>query len=849
MRRRWGPSVTSSTKSATKRDVRLSTAITILFIGSSMTEMELLQYVIKKENQSSKFILNDFFDYQVELERAESEYYLNCFGIKQISYSKDEYGYENIINFLRDFSNEISISTNVITNLYNDIINKIESENVEEIVQHIIYNNETISPQLMTKVFEEINQSPRAIEIYNKLYIKKEEFFDISKYDGRSEGIIQVIILNSVASFNGDKENKNFKTFINRYIKKIANAIKQRNFPLQDSYRIILHFMRILHFNILANEDKLINTIRMLLKNNIQYVGYIICEISKYQLSIKTAFEIAKNIFETNILDSIYFEIYEFEPFLSYNFKKIMTYDSEIRASSIGKITLDNNTIFLSPGLNAIVGGRGSGKSLLLDKIVSALDYEKISEIYSSKDSKDRRDFLNQFQIKVYDGNNVDLSGHTFVFDYYNQGYAQELFKKDKGDLIPSLYFYDEFSQLKDFNKDLIKGKMLEEISFTEKEKEVCENLTSLTDKIVIISEEKEDLKLPELTKEKKEVIYPSIEILLKSLSKKEILPQELKDNIKIKKAQLDYISVIYGEIYLYNKDMLIEGLPGLIKKKYDEAVQKKNKKKKEKAKAIKHLRILIKNLFADTINRVEQINQIIEASTIDFNDKDSFEKEGETGTRFIFQKSLYCENLLDFLLRILYENFDSYKLQKRQLKKDKEYFFELIKLYCYHCDEVIMESKTLADVYEKLKKLDSINIEKKEDIFVIKNNKKLDLKKLSPGTRANFLLEYIFFKESKNPLLIDQPEDNIDNETIYERLTEWFSLSKKKRQIIVVTHDANIVINADSENVIICKQEDENIFDYENGALEYKDILSKVSKLLDGGKQAIERRLLKYGK
>lgn len=56
-------------------------------------------------------------------------------------------------------------------------------------------------------------------------------------------------------------------------------------------------------------------------------------------------------------------------------------------------------------------------------------------------------------------------------------------------------------------------------------------------------------------------------------------------------------------------------------------------------------------------------------------------------------------------------------------------------------------------------------------------------------------------------------------------------------------------MINADSENVIICKQEDENIFDYENGALEYKDILSKVSKLLDGGKQAIERRLLKYGK
>ncbi len=301
---------------------------TLLFIGSSMTEMELLQYVIKKENQSSKFILNDFFDYQTELERAESEYYLNCFGIKQISYSKDEYGYENIINFLRDLSNEISISTNVIPILYNDIIKEIESENVEEIVQQIIYNNETISPELMTKVFEKINQSPRAIEIYNKLYIKKEEFFDISKYDGRSEGIIQVIILNSVASINDDRENKHFKTFINKYIKKIDSTIKLKDYPLQESHRIILNFMQILRFNLLANENKLISTIKMLLKRNIEYVGYIIYGISKFSLSVKAAFTIAKTIFKTNILGSTRFETYKYDHFLSYNLKKIMTYNS-----------------------------------------------------------------------------------------------------------------------------------------------------------------------------------------------------------------------------------------------------------------------------------------------------------------------------------------------------------------------------------------------------------------------------------------------------------------------------------------------------------------------------------------
>ena len=96
--------------------------------------------------------------------------------------------------------------------------------------------------------------------------------------------------------------------------------------------------------------------------------------------------------------------------------------------------------------------------------------------------------------------------------------------------------------------------------------------------------------------------------------------------------------------------------------------------------------------------------------------------------------------------------------------------------------------------------------------------------------------------------MLIDQPEDNIDNETIFNQLTNWFSNLKKKRQVIVVTHDANIVVNSDSENVIICNQTANDTFDYKCGALEYGRTLDDVSMLLDGGREAIERRLLKYG-
>lgn len=87
------------------------------------------------------------------------------------------------------------------------------------------------------------------------------------------------------------------------------------------------------------------------------------------------------------------------------------------------------------------------------------------------------------------------------------------------------------------------------------------------------------------------------------------------------------------------------------------------------------------------------------------------------------------------------------------------------------------------------------------------------------------------------------------ENETIYRDLTEWFNKLKTRRQVIVVTHDANIVINSDAENVIIATKNKDGSFDYSYGAMEYGDILNRISCILDGGIEAVERRLKKYGR
>lgn len=95
-------------------------------------------------------------------------------------------------------------------------------------------------------------------------------------------------------------------------------------------------------------------------------------------------------------------------------------------------------------------------------------------------------------------------------------------------------------------------------------------------------------------------------------------------------------------------------------------------------------------------------------------------------------------------------------------------------------------------------------------------------------------------------PLIFDQPEDDLDNEFIVEDLIDIFKELKKYRQIIIVTHNANLVVNADAEQVIIAQNQNETL-SYYSGSLENLDIQNKVCKILEGGKSAFEQRKNKY--
>ena len=119
-------------------------------------------------------------------------------------------------------------------------------------------------------------------------------------------------------------------------------------------------------------------------------------------------------------------------------------------------------------------------------------------------------------------------------------------------------------------------------------------------------------------------------------------------------------------------------------------------------------------------------------------------------------------------------------------------------------------------------------------------------MEKLSIGQKGTVLLK-LMLAEGDYPLLIDQPEENLDNNFIYNDLVKAIRDAKNNRQIILATHNANLVVNTDAEQIIVANYIDNKIF-YNSGSLENLTIKNEVTSLLEGGEEAFKKREEKYG-
>lgn len=124
------------------------------------------------------------------------------------------------------------------------------------------------------------------------------------------------------------------------------------------------------------------------------------------------------------------------------------------------------------------------------------------------------------------------------------------------------------------------------------------------------------------------------------------------------------------------------------------------------------------------------------------------------------------------------------------------------------------------------------------------------DITQLTPGERGSLLLVfYLLIDRDDRPLIIDQPEENLDNQSVYELLVPCIAEAKERRQIIVVTHNPNLAVVCNAEQVVWCRIEKDTDYAvrYESGGLENLEINKHVVDVLEGTAPAFENRSEKY--
>lgn len=123
-------------------------------------------------------------------------------------------------------------------------------------------------------------------------------------------------------------------------------------------------------------------------------------------------------------------------------------------------------------------------------------------------------------------------------------------------------------------------------------------------------------------------------------------------------------------------------------------------------------------------------------------------------------------------------------------------------------------------------------------------------IEQLSPGQRgALLLIFYLLVDKGRNPIILDQPEENLDNETVVSLLVPVLNEAKKTRQIIMVTHNPNLAVVCDAEQVIYSSfnRKDAAKITYIAGAIENTTINKHVVNTLEGTKRAFDNRRNKY--
>ena len=615
--------------------------------------------------------------------------------------------------------------------------------------------------------------------------------------------------------------------------------------------------------------------------------------------------------------------------------------------------------IEINKNLTTIIGGKSTGKSLLLYYIAKTIDQDEVNRRFSNQPlhKKYRFDEITDFNFEVVwaDGgrNNLKKSEDNELekrkIIYIPQSYLNKLSEMD----IKSKEALNDFVKnvLLQQNKDI-------KITYNKNNSEIKNLLQLIQSNITIIFQiKKEILEIQENIKKfgDEKGIYKYIEQLKKT-----------SDEIKNKSGLNEEEKKKYDSLLKTGKTLkteisgLNEDKKNILQLNYKVMENINNTKKLYEEQLLSIEDIEIKNMFEKITeifqNTKNEIEDLIEKAILFIDNKIKLKTKDIEKTRENFKPlmdKVHLKNELEKKLEdIRKENkkLDQIAILKKQFDMKKKSYeikkVEIIDIYkrvfmAYDSmrnefkkyehqlrdisldilvgfdekkfnNEVINACLNKRDIkkisnnsikweeeyqyqYESAKHIDFIesifnsvikgeiktikNREMKEAIFKLLEdyfelNFKISYKndfldKMSPGKKGLVLLRLLIDLSNEEwPILLDQPEDDLDNRSVYHDLVSFIKRKKKERQIIIITHNPNLTVGADSEEVIVANQEGQERgrdnkkykFEYISGALENnfeksnensillkKGIRQHTCEILEGGKEAFLKREQKY--
>ena len=602
-----------------------------------------------------------------------------------------------------------------------------------------------------------------------------------------------------------------------------------------------------------------------------------------------------------------------------------INFNEQLDVFGDSRLHIEQQVINLNRDLVAIIGGRGSGKSILLDVILKA--FEKSSTKNERIDSlKDRQDITIEYD-KIDTNKLVFVHSETNNLDYVHisQGEVKSVIRNEQ-ELSEEIFRMLNISS--DISTNIVKELMgvfndycneldsMEKIDLSNTEIQI----KKYQDLIANLKNEKNKEKVNEFVKneEKKNNIESLKQQINKSLQEFTILEEKI--NGEVKEISDKYQELCKTEIILHNVDFSVqkndfqhmssqisilqeecEELNKKIKQQFIEMdikddIKSLTEKLAEYEKKLSEQKRIIKDAEEsqkkkDTIisNFIRIANELSQQYTnkkneilhkwsdksnqdtpsgesdkaqilkllsegINIDVEISFDKQklmsifdesingqkfrqsgGKTKIQRINEEILDISSYVDFVAFIRNElkfkntNVGIFDFIEKELHTD-DYFYskqDLIK-------KVLQNLQNILSVRPVLQIIDNSGVYKTTN-------------QLSAGQKGTLYTKIKLLTNAfDTPVLFDQPEDDLDNDFIMKNLVYLFRQLKKYRQIIIVTHNPNLVINADAEQVIIAKNKEESI-SYLCGAIEEEEIRREICQILEGGEEAFKKREQKY--